>query len=73
MPVDGVETEPAHSASERIEAAPHVQWLDRDEDAYRRRKAQHDLSTPTRRRSTSSSKCPPTSSSTPPTRTTRGL
>ncbi len=61
--VDGVETKATNGTSERIEATAHVERLDGDEDAKGGGEAQHDLSSPTRRRSDCSSKPSPTSSS----------
>lgn len=70
MTVDGLETEASNGFGERVERAAHVDGLDRDEDADRRRKAQRDRSTSTTRRSVSAAASSPNSSRAPPTSST---
>jgi len=61
MPIDRVEPEPPHRARERVERAPHIERLDGDEHADRRRQAQHERNIATTRRSVSSRKSSPNS------------
>src|SRR3954451_11634134 len=67
MTVDGGETETPNGTREGIERAAHVDGLDRDEDADRRRQAQHERSAWSTRRSVSAETSSPNARRAPPT------
>lgn len=66
MAVNRIEPETAHRPGKRVERSAHVQGLHCHEHTNSRRQAQHERSTPTRRRSVDSQKSSPSSIRAPP-------